>query len=74
MVQVSGLKQSFLESYLDLLKDWETEQDNTGALDVDLYSSLDNQAQQEEVHFSGIEVEQLSSSELLTNDSLEGHG
>jgi hypothetical protein len=73
MVQVSGLKPSFLEVYLDLLSDWETEQDNAGVLDVDLYASLDNQARQEEMHFSNIEVEQTGSSELLTNDPLEGH-
>jgi hypothetical protein len=73
MVQVSGLKPSFLEVYLDLLSDWETEQDNAGVLDVDLYASLDNQARQEEMHFSHTEVEQTGSSELLTNDPLEGH-
>jgi hypothetical protein len=74
MVQVSALKQSFLESYLDLLKDWEIEQDNTGAPDDDLYSSLDNQTHQEEMNFSGIEVEQISSPELLNNNTLEeGH-
>jgi hypothetical protein len=73
MVQVSGLKPSFLDAYLDLLSDWETEQDNAEVLDVDLYTSPNNQALQEEMHFSHTEVEQLGSSEPLTNDTLEGH-
>lgn len=73
MVQESGLKQSFLESYLDLLKDWEIELNNAGAPDEDLYSSLDNQTHQEEKNFSNIDVEQISSPELLTRNTLEGH-
>ena len=72
MVQVSGLKPSFLEAYVDLLRDWETEQDNTGVADVNLYSSLDNQTRQEDIHFSYAEVGQIDSSELPINDTLEG--
>ena len=73
MVQESGLKQSFLESYLNLLKDWEIEQDNAGAQDEDLYSSLDNQIHQEETNFSNIDIEQISSPELLNNNTIDGH-
>ncbi len=73
MVQVSGLKPSFLEAYLDLLRDWETEQNDTGVVDVDLYASLDNQTHQEEIHFSFADIGQIGSSELPTNDTLEGH-
>jgi hypothetical protein len=73
MVQVSGLKPSFLDAYLDLLQDWEAEQNSSGVLDTDLDASLDNQAREEVMHFSDTGVEQLGSSELGTDNTLEGH-
>ncbi|HEV2582452.1 MAG TPA: hypothetical protein VGT44_16465, partial [Ktedonobacteraceae bacterium] len=70
MVQVSGLKPSFLEAYLNLLRDWETERDSSEPPDIDLYTSVDNQTRQSEMQFLNTEVEQLGSSELEANNTL----
>jgi hypothetical protein len=72
MVQVSGLKPSYLETYLDLLRDWDTERDSSEPPDMDLYTSVDLQTRQAEMQFLNPEVEQLSSFGLEADNTLEG--
>jgi hypothetical protein len=67
MVQTSGLKTSFLENYLDLLQDLNSEQSNS----EELSTSADYDVQEREGLLSDTGLEQLDLSQLEYNENAE---
>jgi hypothetical protein len=71
MVQTSGLKNSFLDFYLDLLQDWETEETSSNVLSADLDASSNSQGQEQDAKTPNVELGQLGLGHLDDDNSTD---
>jgi hypothetical protein len=74
MVQASGLKISFLDTYLNLLQDLRTDYSDSGILGVELGASVKHQVQEEEPLQSHMGLEQLDLSDHEDNNTSADSG